>query len=54
MIFLDYVFQLIDEDTIIMDRELTADQLKVKSGDKFVVITTVDGQVILTKIKQAK
>ncbi len=51
MFFIDYVFELIDNDTIIMDEELTADHLRVKDGDKFVVQVTSDGRVILKKVK---
>ena len=54
MFFVGYQFELLNEDTIIMDSELTADKLKVSTGDKFIVDVTSDGQVILKKVKDER
>ncbi len=54
MFFVGYQFELLNEDTIIMDSELTADKLKVSNGDKFIVDVTSDGQVILKKVKDER
>jgi hypothetical protein len=49
MIFVDYYFNLLEDGTIEMDEELTADKLNVKDGDRFKV-SIVDNKVILNKM----
>jgi formylmethanofuran dehydrogenase subunit D len=49
MLFVDYTFDLLENGTIIMDKELEAKTLNVKNGDKFVVNITFDGRVVFVK-----
>ena len=51
MLFVDYVFDVLENGTIIMDKELTADKLHMKDGDKYVANVTFDGRIILQKVK---
>ena len=50
--FVDYVFDVLDNGTIIMDRELTAKQLNVSNGDKYIVNVTFDGRVVFQKVQE--
>lgn len=50
--FVDYYFDVLDNGTIIMDRELTAKQLNVKNGDKYIVNVTFDGRVVFQKVQE--
>ena len=52
MLFVDYVFDVLENGTIIMDRELTAKQLFLKNGDKYVANVTFDGRVIFQKVRE--
>lgn len=47
--FVDYVFDVLENGTIVMDKELTAKQLNVKNGDKYVANVTFDGRIIFQK-----
>jgi hypothetical protein len=49
MKFLDYTFDLMSNDDIVFDSELTADKLNVRPGDLFEVVL-VDGAVVLQKV----
>lgn len=50
--FVDYVFDVLENGTIIMDRELTAKQLNLTNGDKYVANVTFDGRIIFQKVKE--
>ena len=52
MLFVDYVFDVLDNGTIIMDRELTPKQLNLKNGDKYVASVTFDGRVVFQKVQE--
>jgi bifunctional DNA-binding transcriptional regulator/antitoxin component of YhaV-PrlF toxin-antitoxin module len=52
MLFVDYVFDVLDNGTIIMDKELTAEKLKLKNGDKYIAEVTFDGRIVLQKVKE--
>ena len=45
MLFVDYVFDVLDNGTIIMDKDLTAKKLNLKDGDNYVVNVTFDGKI---------
>jgi formylmethanofuran dehydrogenase subunit D len=51
MLFVDYVFDVLENGTIIMDKELDAKKLNIKDGDKYVVNVTFDGRIVFQKIK---
>lgn len=50
MLFVDYVFDVLESGTIIMDKELDAKKLSVKDGDKYTVNVTFDGRVVFQKV----
>jgi hypothetical protein len=52
MLFVDYVFDVLENGTIIMDKELTADKLHLKNGDKYVANVTFDGRIVFEKVKE--
>ena len=52
MLFVDYVFDVLENGTIIMDKELDAKKLHLKDGDRYVANVTFDGRVILQKVKE--
>lgn len=52
MLFVDYVFDVLENGTIIMDKELTADKLHLKNGDKYVANVTFDGRIVFQKVKE--
>lgn len=52
MLFVDYVFDVLENGTIIMDKELDAKKLHVKDGDKYVVNVTFDGRIVFQKLKE--
>lgn len=52
MLFVDYVFDVLENGTIVMDKELTAKSLNVQNGDKYVVNVTFDGRVVFQKVVQ--
>lgn len=52
--FVDYAFDVLDNGTIVMDSELTADKLKLKNGDKYVVNVTFDGRIIFQKAQDER
>lgn len=51
MLFVDYVFDVLENGTIIMDKELNAKTLGVKNGDKYVVNVTFDGRIVFEKVR---
>lgn len=51
MLFVDYVFDVLENGTIIMDKELDAKKLGVKDGDKYIVNVTFDGRIVFQKVK---
>lgn len=51
MLFVDYVFDVLENGTIIMDKELDAKKLGVKNGDKYVVNVTFDGRIVFEKVR---
>lgn len=53
MLFVDYVFDLLENGTIVMDKELDAKKLSIKDGDKYIANVTFDGRIILQKIGDA-
>lgn len=52
MLFVDYTFDVLDNGTIIMDKELDAQKLGVKNGDKYVVNVTFDGRIVFQKVRE--
>ncbi len=52
MLFVDYVFDVLENGTIIMDKELDANKIGVKNGDKYVVNVTFDGRIVFQKIRE--
>ena len=54
MLFVDYVFDVLENGTIIMDKELDANKLYVKNGDRYVANVTFDGRVILQKVSDGR
>lgn len=52
MLFVDYVFDVLQNGTIIMDKELTAQKLNLKNGDKYVANVTFDGRIVFEKVKE--
>lgn len=51
MLFVDYTFDLLENGTIIMDPELTAEKLHLKNGDKYIVNVTFDGRIVFQKVQ---
>ena len=51
MLFVDYVFDLLENGTIIMDKELKAEKLGIKNGDKYIVNVTWDGRIVFQKVQ---
>lgn len=51
MLFVDYVFDVLENGTIIMDKELDVKKLGVKDGDKYIVNVTFDGRIVFQKVK---
>jgi hypothetical protein len=51
MLFVDYNFDLLENGTIIMDKELNAEKLKLKDGDRYVVNVTFDGRIVFQKVQ---
>jgi len=54
MLFVDYVFDLLENGTIMMDKELTADKLNLKDGDRYVANVTFDGRIVFQKIQKSE
>ena len=52
MLFVDYVFDVLENGTIIMDKELSAEKLNLKNGDRYVVNVTFDGRIVFQKVQQ--
>lgn len=52
MLFVDYVFDVLENGTIIMDKELDAKKLHLKDGDKYVVNVTFDGRIVFQKMRE--
>ena len=48
--FCDYTFTLMSNGDIVMDDEITAAKLEVKSGDLFETVITPDGIVVFKKM----
>ena len=51
MTFIDYTFTKAYDGSLILDKELTAEQLDVRSGDCFEVKVNADGVIVLEKKK---
>ena len=51
MRFVDYTFALASTGDIVMDEELTPDQLGVKAGDKFEVVLVPGIGIVFKKIE---
>ena len=49
--FVDYVFDVLENGTIVMDKELTAEKMNLKRGDMYVVDVTFDGRIVFQKTK---
>lgn len=54
MLFVDYVFDLLENGTIIMDKELKAEKLGIKNGDKYIVNVTWDGRIVFQKVQDGR
>lgn len=54
MLFADYLFDCLEDGTIIMDEELRPDQIHVKNGDRYVVQVTSAGRVIFRKVSDGQ
>jgi hypothetical protein len=54
MLFVDYVFDVLENGTIIMDKELDAKKIGVKDGDKYVANVTFDGRIVFQKLESSK
>lgn len=54
MLFVDYVFDLLENGTIIMDKELKAEKLGIKNGDRYVANVTWDGRIVFQKVKDER
>ena len=52
MLFVDYTFDVLENGTIIMDKELDAKKLYLKNGDKYVANVTFDGRVVFQKLRE--
>ena len=52
MLFVDYTFDVLENGTIIMDKELDAKKLGVTNGDKYVVNVTFDGRIVFQKMRE--
>ncbi len=52
MLFVDYVFDVLENGTIIMDKELDAKKLHLQNGDRYVANVTFDGRVVFQKVKE--
>lgn len=49
MLFVDYVFDVFEDGTIIMDKELDAKKLYLKNGDEYIANVTFDGRIVFKK-----
>ena len=54
MLFVDYVFDLMPDGSILMDKELSAKSLQVETGDRFEVHVSFDGRIIFRKFPNVK
>jgi len=54
MLFVDYVFDVLENGTIIMDKDLDAKKLDLKNGDKYVANVTFDGRIVFQKLREQK
>jgi hypothetical protein len=52
MLFADYTFEVLNDGTIIMDKELKPSSVKVKTGDQYVAHVTFDERIIFQKVQQ--
>ena len=52
MLFVDYVFDVLENGTIIMDKELSATKLNLKNGDRYIVNVTFDGRIVFQKVQE--
>jgi hypothetical protein len=48
--FVDYVFNLLPDGSILFDKELSIDKLNAQVGDRFVAREMPDGQVCFKKL----
>jgi len=51
MLFVDYLFSLTADQSILLDPELSPSSLQVKDGDKFVVEIGRDKRILLRKVR---
>lgn len=51
MLFADYLFEVLDNGTIIMDEELTPEQLHLNHNDQYVVKVNEDGRIVFHKVQ---
>ncbi len=51
MMFVDYVFNLLPDGSILFDKELSIDKLKAQAGDRFVAKELPGGQVCFKKLE---
>ena len=49
-LFGDYTFTLMPSGNLVLDDQLRAHQLRVTTGDRFEVVITPDGVIILKKV----
>ena len=52
VMYVDYVFDVLDNGTIIMDKELKASQLNINDGDEYIVNVTMDGRIVFQKLRE--
>jgi hypothetical protein len=50
MLFVDYTFDLLDNGTIVMDKDLTKEKMNLKNGDKYVANVLWDGRIVFQKV----
>lgn len=51
MLFADYLFELLENDSILMDEELKPESLNVKTGDRFIVRITPENRIVFQKVQ---
>lgn len=52
MLFVDYIFNLLPDGSIMMDEKLSAKTLNVKNGEKFAVLVNSNGTIIFKKMPE--
>lgn len=51
MLFVDYVFTLLPDGSIMLDQELTKDKIHAQEGDRFILHELDNGQILLKKLQ---